>query len=124
MGLPRTDALVDGGKLAHMKDFVAYKHVSALIRFRLGCWDVEANRPVRNGVRRLRAQRWCRVCRGECVEDEKHALLECEAYAELRVAYGISGNNMKSVMLSTEVRKLAAFLYSVQSLRASLLRGD
>ena len=78
---------------------------------------------MRNGVRRLRTQRRCRVCRGECVEDERH-LLKCGAYTELRVAYGINSNCVKEVMLGTEVRKLAAFLYSVQTLRASILRGD
>ena len=123
MGLPQADAMIDHERLAHMRDFVAYKHLFALIRFRLGCWDIEANRPVHNGTRRARSMRWCRVCGDSKVEDEKHVLLECSAYDHLRAVYGIAaGASMKNAMLTGDVRKLAAYLYTVQVTRTSELR--
>ena len=49
-------------------------------------------------------------------------LLDCIKYASLRLAAGISGNDMKAAMLGTNVEKLAAYLYavSVKRLRKKL----
>jgi hypothetical protein len=46
------------------------------MRFRLGCWVLQVNRP--NG--RERAARTCRLCACGAVEDELHVFMEGPAY--------------------------------------------
>lgn len=123
MGLPQKDPMVEKGRLAHMGQYVTYTHLIALIRFRLGCWDLEVNRPKAGNLYRPRAQRVCRMCGCGNVEDEKHVLLECASYASLRQASGIAGDDMKRVMLKTTAEKLAAFLYAAMTLRSRALNS-
>lgn len=120
MGVPQLDGAVSTGRLEHMATYVTHKHLLALIRFRLGCWDIEVNRPMEGQRYRARGERVCRFC-GSGVEDERHVLLECSKYASLREAAGITGSDTKAVMLQTPVHKLAAFLYAISTLRASVL---
>jgi hypothetical protein len=123
MGLPHSEAMIEHGRLAHMSQYVTYGHLIALIRFRLGCWDLEVNRPKAGNVHRPRAQRVCRMCGCGSVEDEKHVLLECASYASLRHAIGITGGDMKLAMLRTPVTKLAAYLHAVMTLRSRALNS-
>ena len=74
MGVPQLDAAVKQGILPHMKEYVTHKHLMALIRFRLGCWDIEVNRPVAGGRYRPRNDRVCRLCRGGVEDDKKRWL--------------------------------------------------
>jgi hypothetical protein len=53
-----------------------------LMRFRLGCWDLEVNMGKRVGVERH--QRKCRVCNSGQVEDEFHTVFECSEYDRIR----------------------------------------
>jgi hypothetical protein len=75
------------------------------MRFRLGCWESEVNRP--NG--RERASRTCSLCACGAVEDELHVFMECAAFDSLRVKYGsdlgFQGRSMRTSM--TEVPQLA-----------------
>jgi hypothetical protein len=123
MGLPQLDSMITDGRLAHMREYVTYKHLIALIRFRLGCWDLEVNRPKAGNLYRPRSQRVCRMCDCGRVEDEKHVLLECGRYASLRQASGIAGSDMKQVMLKTTVQKLSAYLHAVMTLRSRALNS-
>jgi hypothetical protein len=59
---------------------------TTLMRFRLGCWDLDVSRFARQRGRKPRGERTCRVCGGTEVEDELHVLLECSAHEPLRRA--------------------------------------
>jgi exonuclease III len=94
-----------------------------LMRFRLCCWPLHANRPVVNGVRVPRNERTCRMCATETdkrVEHEMHVVLECPAYDALRSKHGIDvGGGMLSVMCDTDQHALARFLADVWQTRDS-----
>ena len=105
------------GLLGHSCFDIPRKHHIELMRFRLGCWDIEANRP--RG--RARADRVCRFCATQgtrAVEDELHVLLECPAYAEMRLASGINADlGMKTVMTKSVTANLASLLYRIATHR-------
>ena len=105
------------GLLGHTCSDIPRKHHVALMRFRLGCWDLEANRP--GG--RVRAGRVCRFCATQgtrAVEDELHVLLECPAYAEMRLASGINADlEMKTAMTKSVTANLASLLYRIATHR-------
>ena len=107
--------------VGHVAIYIPRRHHVALMRFRLGCWDLEANRSVSGGSHRPRQQRVCRMCSSGAVEDEQHVLLECTAYAELRVVAQLPEHSMKDIMLGFDQPKLAHLLFAIQSYRASSL---
>jgi hypothetical protein len=57
------------------------RHHTALLRFRLLCWDNAINRP----DNRPRADREFHKCR--CVEDEFHVMFECSHYADIKALH-------------------------------------
>jgi len=63
----------------HHDIFLFENCMKNLIRFRLGCSSLLVNDHVKP-----RNQRLCTLCSGNVIEDEKHFLLECLAYAHIR----------------------------------------
>jgi hypothetical protein len=60
------------------------------------------------------------VCAAGVVEDEKHFLLECDAYAGLRVQHGIGASDMCEAMAGNQ-RNLAKFLHAAVRVRLMCL---
>ena len=105
-------------RLSHLGTSMPREHHKALIRFRLGCWDLEVSRLARASEHRPRAERTCRVCQGGGVEDERHVLLECPCYAQLRQRVGLPvDREMHEIMLNFEQAKLGGFLWLVHRAR-------
>lgn len=104
-------------RLEHLKADIPRRYHVALMRFRLGCWDIEVNRP--GG--RSRADRTCRICLRQglrCVEDEQHVLLECQAYQELREVTGLpQQSSMHEIMTNFDTDKLARLLHGIEAKR-------
>ena len=111
-------------RLSHLGSSMPREHHRALVRFRLGCWDLDVSRLARGPDRRLRA--WlCRVCQGGNVEDERHVLLECPRYAQLRQGAGIPiDRDMREIMLTFEQPKLGGFLWFVHRARRIALGNE
>ncbi len=102
-------------KLAHLRVCMPRKHHIALMRFRLGRWDLDVSSFARKPVRKPRAERTCRVCNSSSVEDEKHVLMECPAYEPLRRAVGFPEDmDMFEVMMTWDQVKLGG-LFSPDS---------
>jgi hypothetical protein len=97
-------------------------HVT-LIRFRLCCWPLRANRPVEGGVHLARNQRTCLVCKGSEPEHEEHVLLRCPAYAELRSGVGLpTEGSMLDVMRTFDQSKLAGLLSAIWDARNAVVQ--
>jgi hypothetical protein len=62
----------------------------------------------------------CRVCVAGAVEDERHFLLECEAYADLRAQHGLAGGDMHEAMAGDQ-RRLAKNLHAASRARRERL---
>jgi hypothetical protein len=64
--------------------YIHPEHLADLMRIRLGCHslNVTTGRWVDGGV--PRAHRYCKKCRQYSVEDEKHFMMECPAYQDIR----------------------------------------
>ena len=102
----------------HATCVIPYEAHRCLIRFRLCCWPLAANR----NHHLPRSERKCCLC-NDGIEDERHVLLTCEAYANIRAKHGLNGTaDMKSVMQSTDQRVLASLLRDVWTRRSELLR--
>ena len=112
--------------LAHTKTVMPAAKHQLLMRFRLGCWELEVNRP--NG--RTRAERTCRVCGDNAaVEDELHVLCECPCYERLRLQYEgsirfseVGTRGMRAIMLESPPSELASFLHDVWTARRIMLK--
>jgi Reverse transcriptase (RNA-dependent DNA polymerase) len=93
---------------AHAKAFILIGVYKLYMRFRLGCWPLEANKPWETQVR---AERLCTKCTMGAVEDEKHVLLECPAYTTAREKLQLDpGCDMKTCMARKDQRGLAEVL--------------
>ena len=99
----------------YLRSYLPLGHLQSLARFRLCVWPLEVNR--RNG--RVREVRVCQFCATGRVEDELHVALECGAYADLRVKYGISDDveDMRKMFLRTSPRTLGAYFHEVLNRR-------
>jgi hypothetical protein len=104
------------GEPAHLEEYIPASHLAALLRFRVCAQELEVNR----AAGRPRAERICRVCAAGVVEDEKHFLLECDAYAGLRVQHGIGASDMCEAMAGNQ-RNLAKFLHAAVRVRLMCL---
>ena len=94
----------------HSRAFTPVTQHKSLMRFRLCCWPITANR----AWERPRAERICPLCTANEVEDEHHVLMHCVAYAELRADSGIDFSKaMSKVMQESEPDRLAALLDSI-----------
>ena len=78
------------GEARHTQVCIPRAWHALLMRFRLGVWLIEANKPRgATGQDRDRAEIFCPICLAAgCpqVEDERHVLLECGAYEDIRSA--------------------------------------
>ena len=101
----------------HAHCFIPFEAHRCLMRFRLCCWPIAANRD----HHLPRNARLCPLC-NKGVEDERHVLLECEAYTCVRSTYGISSDSMKQVMQGADQFKLACCVRDIWSKRCLLIR--
>jgi hypothetical protein len=129
MGLPFKGA--EGAQwLPHAQVFIPAPLHKLLMRFRMCCWPLKANRSL--GVPRKR--RVCPHCKKEPtegtvagedfdwgpIEDERHVLMECPAYQQERAAAQLpETDDMLSVMETADQRKLAAFLRVIWDKRSA-----
>jgi len=107
MGLPK-----------HGSGYISPKQHVTLMRFRMCVWPLAVNRP--HG--RERSARWCRVCGNrQAVEDECHVLLDCPAYANIRLKLwdlGVTpGDRMIEIMGVKDQRGLARVLDDIRRCR-------
>ena len=104
------------------------QHIAAMARFRLGCSWLNIDRLRYGAGKCVRSTRMCPCCQRlhvQAREDELH-VLECPAYADLRIEYSdvVSTINTSSdsdmyLMMnknndSRAWRRLAAFIYNTQ----------
>jgi len=111
------------GDPVHTAAVMAPSVHQTLMRFRLGCWETEVNRP--NG--RARAERTCKVCGdAAAVEDELHVFCECPCYEQLRdqfeAALGFRHRNMITIMKEAPPAAVGAYLQAVWDTRHAILR--
>ena len=66
----------------HCRAYIPVAQHKLLMRFRLCCWPITANR----AWDRPREERTCPLCTANEVEDEHHVLMTCTAYDQLRTA--------------------------------------
>ncbi|MES9882132.1 MAG: reverse transcriptase family protein [Sedimenticola sp.] len=108
----------------YLDRFMTLRQRSALARFRCGSFPLAIElgryrRPVTPVENRL-----CRVCDARLVEDEKHFLVQCGAYSEVRRRHlGTVDNSVDSkeqyckVMLDIDPRKIAKYIIDAYELR-------
>jgi len=122
MSLP----LATGGaieKLMHLDTVMPIGVHQTLMRFRLGCWDLEVNRP----AGRTRAQRTCRACGDQsAVEDERHVFFECPCYEHIRddfyTSLGFGERDMRSILTDGSPRIVAEYLRRVWDTRHNIVQ--
>ena len=103
----------------HVARIIPYESHRCLLRFRMCCWPLAANR----NHHLARNERTCPMC-GEGVEDERHVLLSCRKYADIRDRHGINGvEDMRTVMNQDDQRKLADCLRCIWTRRKEELRS-
>lgn len=86
-----------------------------LMRFRMCCWPIAANRA--HGIERH--LRVCPVCQSGAVEDEKHVLCDCPAYAHLRSEAQLPQTSILNIMRNFDQVRLASLLLDIWALRNS-----
>jgi hypothetical protein len=101
---------------------IAPSRYRALARFRAGCWPIAVNAGRYEGVERN--DRICQHCNElgvwGCIEDEKHVLLECPRFADLRARFSslfADDCNMKAVLNHSDQPLLAELLYLMHQVR-------
>ena len=114
------------GDARHTQVYIPRAWHTSLMRFRLGAWMIEANNPRGvDGVHRERSHRLCPLCQAtgdEHVEDEKHVLLECGAYDDIRSAFWEEGTpqSMRDAMANGDQRGLARVIHAIRLRRNDL----
>lgn len=107
----------------HSKAFIPVAQHMSLMRFRLGCWPLTANR----AYGRPRDERICPLCAANEIEDENHVLCRCTAYSQLRECSGLPfEGGIRTVMQTPDQARLAALLDSIWEHRSRSipLRGN
>jgi len=130
--------LVLGSPAPHLKQFLLHHHKLALIRLRTGGYPLRiatgrnegsgstnVRQGHRHGHRYLeRSNRTCLICRAPgVVEDLKHFLLECPAYAQLRQTYHavFAGHTATATLLQQPDQcTLATAIYDMVQHRTSV----
>jgi len=108
------------GPASHCSVYIPRKQHVSLMRFRLCVWETEVNRP----AGRARSDRKCPACRTDgAIEDEKHILLECPKYADIRPelwTLGIASDAlMKQIMGVDNQRALAGIVHRMHGSRST-----
>jgi hypothetical protein len=101
----------------HAQCIIPYEAHRCLMRFRMCCWPLSANR----NQHLPRSERRCYCCNNG-VEDERHVLLECDAYADIREKYALPRGAMLSAMNDADQHRLACCLRDIWTRRKQLLR--
>ena len=99
--------------LPHVSAGMPFEWHRRLMRFRMCCWPIAANRA--QGL--PREQRLCRICSSGAIEDEQHVLCVCPAYANLRVDMQLPVGDMRSIMHTFDQVKLASLLDQIWATR-------
>ena len=99
--------------LPHVSACMPFERHRRLMRFRMCCWPIAANRA--QGL--PREQRLCRICSSGAIEDEQHVLCVCPAYANLRVDMQLPVGDMRSIMHTFDQVKLASLLDQIWATR-------
>jgi Reverse transcriptase (RNA-dependent DNA polymerase) len=116
MGLPFSKSAA-AMWLPHATSFIPFSDHRKLMRFRLCCWPLAANRSW-GGV--PREQRICRLCNSSSVEDEHHILLDCPAYDSCRAESAVRfEGGMHEVMTKADPAALAALLARIWDMRST-----
>ena len=115
MGLPFKGA--EGSQwLTHAQVFIPAPLHKLLMRFRMCCWPLKANRA--HGVPRNR--RVCPLCSQGAIEDERHVIMVCPAYQQERAAAELpETDDMMVVMKAMDQRKLATLLRVIWDKRSA-----
>ena len=109
---------MEGGQKAHKTMQAPVFLTTTLQRFRLGAAPLAGN----DHVSASRGERLCKLCSTREVEDEKHFLLECPAYENLRRESRWRDlfnqtQDMKAVMGQKDQLKLARYLLTASKVR-------
>ena len=99
--------------LPHVVACMPFEQHRRLMRFRMCCWPLAANRA--QGL--PREQRLCRLCSSGAIEDEQHVLCVCPAYAKLRADAQLPVADMRSIMSTFDQVKLANLLNQIWAMR-------
>ena len=115
------------GEPRHTQIYIPRAWHTSMMRFRLGVWMIEANNPRGvSGAHRERSERLCPLCLASGsshVEDERHVLLECGAYDDIRsTLYGEEAvpTDMAKVMAWRDQRGLARAIHAIRLRRNDL----
>ena len=130
--------LLLGSPAPHLKQFLLHHHKQTLIRLRTGGYPlrIATGRNEGSGSANVqpghthghrcldRSHRTCLICNAPgCVEDLKHFLLECPAYAQLRLSYHavFAGHATTATLLQQPDQcTLAAAVYDMVEYRTSV----
>ncbi len=105
--------------LPHIEAGIPVAQHKRLMRFRLCCWPLAANRLC---AAVPREQRVCSVCGKGVVEDERHVSLECPAYTGLRAAAEFGeGATMRRVVAPKGQEQREIMMEGDQVKRAEIL---
>ena len=116
MGLPFSKSAA-AMWLPHATSFIPFSDHRKLMRFRLCCWPLAANR---SWGCVPREQRICRLCNSSSVEDEHHILLDCPAYDSCRAESAVRfEGGMHEVMTKSDPAALAALLACIWDMRST-----
>lgn len=120
------------GVLAASGEWIHPKYREALLRLRVGSHSLDVctgrwcNPSTGSKGRIDRNSRVCRVCQSGMVEDEKHFVLECPAYSDIRnmfpdvVNFGGDGS-LRNVMCWSSQYRLARFIFELNQRRLVIL---
>ena len=87
-------------------------------------WSLKKARH-KGSSRPLTHERVCNLCKNGSVEDEKHFLLECDVYNNLRVKHNLENlNDIHNFFTEDNIVKLGKYLIEAFALRENTIIGD
>ena len=98
-----------------------------MAQFRLGSHMLAVETGRWTNPRAPRHMRFCQICASQVVEDEKHILLECPAYAHIRAStefaplLGRCGVSMQALFGDSDVYAVACFVHACCAYRIMLV---
>ena len=100
-------------------DVIDSGHLHELMQLRLGVHWLKVCTGRWSGL--PRNQRRCELCAGFSVEDEKHFMMECTAYRDIRLDYASlyedADGDMRSLMCHANQRKVARLVHDLKGCR-------
>ena len=106
----------------HYHGFIDHDYVTSLMRFRTGGHNLRVTTGRwENGSGIPREQRICQLCTERQVEDERHALLECPRYDDIRARFNDVYNgregDMLALMCHPSQHRVAQLVYMIMKCR-------